>query len=195
MIYRRRIEFDTLPDPRTLWGLEEISRLRTDKAFQVLKKLDIFDVKKHRGFFGRPIKGKYIIALSNFDSSEVQNYIIDEIEKQWAGVDYLQDIGIALSNITKRGVLTRDSFNRIYKIFKNPREIKVNIDKESIISYIRERALLSSLIEYRESSIVPDLLELLSDNLNLILVSDFVSLIVALVTQNHLPIILEKLKD
>ncbi len=179
----------------TVWGLEKIGKLRTEGALQVLKELDIFDAKEHRDFFGKPIKGHYITALSNFDNSDIQNYIINEIEKQWRGVYYLESIGIALLNITKRGVLSKDSFNRIYEIFKNPKDMEIKFDRESMVSYIRKRALLSSLIEYRESSIVPELLELLNDNLNLILVSDIENLIVNIVTNNYIPIIMEKLKN
>ena len=183
-----------LPD-LTVWGLEKIGKLRTEGALQVLKKLDIFDVKEHKDFLGKPIKGHYITALSNFDDIDIQNYIINEIEKQWWGVSYLESIGIALLNITKRGVLSKDSFNRIYEIFKNPKDMEIKFDRKSMVSYIRKRALLSSLIEYNEISIVPELLELLNDNLNLILVSDIRNLIVNIVTNNYIPIIMEKLKN
>ena len=194
IIYEIIIENKNLPD-LTVWGLEKIGKLRTEGALQVLKKLDIFDDKEHRDSLGRLIKGHYITALSNFDDSDIQNYIINEIEKQWWGVHYLGSIGIALLNITKRGVLSKDSFNRIYEIFKNPKDMEIEIDRNSLMSFIRKRALLSSLIEYNESSIVPELLELLNDNLNLILISDIENLIVNIITNNYIPNIMEKLKN
>jgi len=60
---------------------------------------------------------------------------------------------------------------------------------------MRKYALLPSLIEYRESSIVPELLELLDDHFNIILVSDIQKLIVNIETYNYIPIIMEKLKN
>lgn len=127
------------------WALDSIGHIGTKEAYSFLIGLiEGYEDTYVRDFFQRyPLKQFLLIPLSNFDDPEVQDILINEIEKKFRGVNYLKVIGKSLEKIAKRGKLTKQSIDKILKIYSKPPEFE---PKLRLSSYIREDALESALI-------------------------------------------------
>ena len=115
------------------WALNSLGKTREEYAYNFIKSLlNKFDTKKERDYWGKPLKGYVLIALSYYDKEEVQELLIDEIDQDWHGSDYLKMISEALENISKRDQLSQDSLNKILKIYKQPKDfgLQISIDKD-----------------------------------------------------------------
>jgi len=127
------------------WVLDSIGHIRTKKAYSFLIGLiESYEDTYVRDSFQRyPLKQFLLIPLSNFDDPEVQDILINEIQKKWRGVNYLKVIGEALEKIAKRGKLTKQSIDKILKIYSKPPEFELKL---RLSSHIREDALERVLI-------------------------------------------------
>ncbi len=127
------------------WVLDSIGHIGTKKAYLFLIGLvESYEDTYVRDSFERyPLKQFLLIPLSNFDDPEVQDIFINEIKKKWRGVNYLKVLGEALENIAKRSKLTKQSIDKILKIYSKPPEFE---PKLRFSSHIRVDALERVLI-------------------------------------------------
>jgi len=142
------------------WALNSLGKTREEDAYNFIKSLlNKFDTKKERDYWGKPLKGYVLIALSYYDKEEVQELLIDEIDRDWYGIYYLKMISEALENISKRDQLSQVSLNKILKIYKQPKDfgLHISIDKD-----IRE-ALDKVLITLNKIEFIEFLITIIKD--------------------------------
>ncbi|TFG20494.1 MAG: hypothetical protein EU529_14820 [Promethearchaeota archaeon] len=177
------------------WALLELGKYNNDEVYEFLLTFKESDLDVNEDLLGKPLYGYYLLTLSNFDDKEIQFKIIKEIEKEWRDVSYLEMIGMALYNITRRGKFNSESFKEIMRIFKKPKNIHPAMGIETLISYIRSKALEMTIIEYNDREIIPQLCKILDEEPNLMLDIEIVKILAKIVNEIDIQIIISCIKD
>ncbi len=177
-----------------VWSLLELGKLKSQNARNYLFKLKNFDLKTERDIYLNPINGHRIIALSNFGDQEIQDFIINEIEREWGGISYLNMIGTALFNITRKGELSSKSFRQVMKIYDEPVDFEIELDRNSVIIDIRN-FLEETIIKYGDHEIIPRLLKILKRERRTFHDFNTIMILSKIIRETDLTLLITKIKD
>jgi hypothetical protein len=175
------------------WALLELGKLKSQSAMEFLLEIN-YDLRTERDFYIKPLNGYKLIALSNFGNKEVQDYIINEIKREWAGIPYLEMIGTALFNIAKRKELSSISFRKILNLYETPPNLDTELDSNSIKINIRY-ALEKLIIECNNINVIPLLLEILKKEQTSFRDFNTINIVSNIIKESHIPLIITLIKN
>ncbi len=169
------------------WVILRIGECKTETAKEFLLQFEKTDIISHPYRFMGSYKDAIVLSLSNFDDQETQNFLINLLESEWQGDSFLNSIIMALSKILKRDCLTKESFERIFRIFENPK-VKEEIDPKfkSMIIFTIRKSINKLIIQYNDNSLISRLIKLYQDKNDILLELDLEEIISEIMEEEDL---------
>ena len=176
---------------RAILGL---GKVKSQKAYNFLLNLDNFNLKTDRKLLLKPINGYKILALSNFANIEAQDYIINELEREWVSLSYLKMIGMAIFNITHRKELSLNSFRKIMRIYNEPADFDIQLSRNSIKIDIRD-SLEEVIIEYNNPHVSLLLFDILKRERHTFHDFNTIMILSKIIRNADLPLLIAQIKN
>ncbi|MBN1803350.1 MAG: type I restriction enzyme HsdR N-terminal domain-containing protein [Candidatus Lokiarchaeota archaeon] len=175
-----------------IWIMESIGKLGGDDARNFLIS-NIDKINQRMDFNVKQIRETIMSALSNYGDKFIQDILINELEQEWRGVDYLKTIGDALALISDKNKLTENSKNKIKELYRKPKDFGLNISENH---HIREDGLKKIMFSIgKQEDIMPLLFNIIDKEYLDVFCHRVESLAGSVLRKHYLPDIIKIIKD